>query len=102
MVKGIEIHINKIKELCKTHQVDSFYLFGSAATGNFTNSSDFDFLVRFKPSIELLSYADNYFLFLENLKKLLKRNIDLVSERSLKNSVLINEINETKISLYES
>jgi len=102
MVRGIENNIHKIVELCKVHQVDAFYLFGSATTDHFNKNSDYDFLVRFNKSIELLNYADNYFTLLEKLKSLLKRDIDLVSERSLKNAILIKEIDNTKISLYES
>jgi len=102
MVKGIENNIHKIIDLCKIHKVDAFYLFGSATTDHFNKNSDYDFLVRFNNSIELLNYADNYFTLLDKLKNILKRDVDLVSERSLKNSILIKEINNTKISLYES
>jgi len=102
MVKGIENNIHKIIDLCKVHQVDAFYIFGSATTDHFNKNSDYDFLVRFNKSIELLNYADNYFTLLDKLKRILNRNVDLVSERSLKNTILIKEINSTKISLYES
>jgi uncharacterized protein len=102
MVKEIENNIHIIIDLCKKHQVDAFYLFGSATTNHFNKNSDYDFLVRFNKSIELLNYADNYFTLLENLKRILKRNVDLVSERSLKNEILIKEINNTKVPLYES
>lgn len=102
MVKGIENNIHKIINLCKVHQVDAIYLFGSATTAHFNKNSDYDFLVRFNNSIELLNYADNYFTLLDKLKSMLKRDVDLVSERSLKNSILIKEINKTKIPLYES
>jgi hypothetical protein len=81
--------------------VDSFALFGSATRGDFNNSSDIDFLVRFSSTIELFDYADHYFKFLENLAKLFNRPVDLVSEKSLKNPILIQEIDKSKISLYE-
>jgi predicted nucleotidyltransferase len=102
MVKGIENNIHKIIDLCKTHQVDAFYLFGSATTDHFNKNSDYDFLVKFNKSIELLNYADNYFTLLDKLKRILKRDVDLISERSLKNAILIKEINNTKVPLYES
>jgi len=102
MVKGIENNIHRIIDLCKIHQVDSFYLFGSATTDQFNKNSDYDFLVKFNKSIELLNYADNYFNLLDKLKKILKRDVDLISERSLKNVILIKEINNTKVTLYES
>jgi hypothetical protein len=97
----IKKNLNQISKLCEEHQVDSFALFGSATRSDFDNSSDIDFLVRFSSTIELLDYADNYFNFLENLEKLFNRPVDLVSEKSLKNPILIQEINKSKISLYE-
>lgn len=102
MTRLIEDNIAHIRALCKNHKVDSFYLFGSAAHGTFRNDSDLDFLVKFSNSIELLDYADNYFDLLERLQLLFKRKVDLVTESSLKNRILIDEINQSKIVLYES
>ncbi|WP_339706156.1 nucleotidyltransferase domain-containing protein [Algoriphagus aquimarinus] len=101
MIQLIKNNLDQIELLCKEHKVDSFALFGSAAKGDFDNSSDIDFLVSFSNSIDLLDYADNYFKLLENLENLLDRSIDLVSEKSLKNPILIQEINKSKIPLYE-
>lgn len=101
MASAIQHNLSQIKELCRTHHVDSISLFGSAAKNEMNETSDYDFLVRFSKSIALLEYADNYFDLLEKLKNLLKRNVDLVSEKSLKNPILIEEINKTKVSIYE-
>jgi len=43
----IEQNINKIRALCKIHNVETLYLFGSATNENFSQESDIDFLVRF-------------------------------------------------------
>lgn len=94
--------MENINALCKEHLVDSFFLFGSAAKNEMNSDSDFDFLVRFSDRVELLKYADNYFSFLSHLKNLLGRDIDLISEKALKNPVLIDEINKTKVMIYES
>lgn len=102
MLPLIKNNIDKIKSLCEAHEVVVFSLFGSATGHEFNATSDIDFLVRFSPSIPLLDYADNYFNLLGKLEQLFKRNIDLVSERSLKNPVLIEEITKSKITLYES
>lgn len=98
----IENNIDALKNLCVHHKVESFYLFGSAATGKLSEKSDLDFLVKFSNTIDLLDYSDNYFDLLIQLQILFNREIDLVSEGSLKNPILINEINKSKISLYES
>ena len=95
----IENHIESLKALCNTYNVDKMYLFGSALTSDFNENSDFDFLVKFK-SIELFEYFDNYMNFKENLRKLLGREIDLLEEQTLKNPILIRSINKSKELIY--
>jgi len=102
MLDLVSNRVEELKKLCTAHNVNSIYLFGSAAKKTAKQSSDLDFLVRFSPKIPLLDYADNYFDLLDKLKTLFDREIDLVSERGLKNPILISEINQTKIPLYES
>lgn len=101
MAPIVKNNIEHIKRLCKVHKVESISLFGSATTASFNNNRDLDFLVKFSSTINLLDYADNYFDFLEALKKIFNRNIDLVSKKSLKNPNLKKEIEATKIALYE-
>lgn len=98
-MKVIENHIDRIKELCNRHHVEKMYLFGSALDSDFNDKSDIDFLVKFKV-IELSNYFDNYWNFKEGLKRLFKRNIDLVEEQTLKNPILINSINRNKQLVY--
>lgn len=100
MIKLIEDRLNEIIALCKVHRVKSIALFGSAAKGSMHENSDIDFLVQFSDEIEVLEYADNYFSFLENLEKLIGKKIDLVSRKSLKNPILIEEIDRSKVDLY--
>ena len=100
MVQLIENKIDEIVVLCKEHHVIGISVFGSAANNSMDENSDIDFLVQFSDSIELLDYADNYFELKEKLQLLLGKEIDLVSIRSLKNKVLIEQINSSKIDLY--
>jgi predicted nucleotidyltransferase len=99
-MKLVEDKLNEIIALCKMHQVDSFALFGSAAKDSMKEDSDIDFLVEFSDQIDVLHYADNYFSFLEKLEKLMGKKIDLVSKKSLKNPILIEEIDRSKVDLY--
>jgi hypothetical protein len=99
---SIKEKMPQIQRLCNEHGVVAFYLFGSMAKGSDSDTSDYDFLVRFSPEIPLLKYADNYFSLLRKLEELLDRKVDLVSEKSLKNPVLLQEIMETRIPLYEA
>ena len=100
MIELIENNKTEIINLCKKHKVDRLFLFGSAARNQMTSKSDLDLLVEFSNSIELLDYADNYFNLKFGLEGLLKIEIDLVSVKSLKNEILINQINNSKVELY--
>ena len=95
----VENSLTQIRSICAAHQVDEAHLFGSQATSTFQPESDIDILVKFSEAIKLLGYADNYFTLKEELEALLNKEIDLVSQRSLKNPVLIQEIERTKVAL---
>ncbi len=100
MYQEIKDKIEKIVELCEKHHVSSLALFGSAANDTMNNESDVDFLIQFSDDINVLDYADNYFAFLASLELLIDKKIDLVSKKSVKNPVLLEEINRSKIELY--
>jgi predicted nucleotidyltransferase len=36
------------------------------------------------------------------LKELFQKNVDLISEKSLRNPILIKSLNDSKIAIYES
>lgn len=86
-------------DLCESHYVDKMYLFGSAATNNLKESSDIDFLVKFK-HFDLAKYFENYVSLKENLSKLFNRKIDLIEEQAIKNPILVNSINKSKELIY--
>lgn len=90
---------SKVKELCKKHQVEKLYLFGSATNESFNQKSDIDLLVSFK-KIELAHYFMNYITLKEKFEELFGRDVDLVEEQTLKNPILINSINKNKELIY--
>lgn len=100
MIKLIEDKIPDLIALCKTHRVESFDLFGSAVKNAINEDSDLDFLVQFYAEIDVLDYANNYFEFLKQLEILTGKKVDLVSKKSLKNPILIEEIERSKVELY--
>ncbi len=99
MQKIIEDNRGPLIKLCQAYDVKSMYVFGSACTDEFSDSSDIDILISFK-DIPIEKYADNYFKLHYKLEELLERNIDLVTENSLSNPYLIMSIEETKQLLY--
>ena len=96
----IEKNIDKIRFLCNQHRVVKLFVFGSILTGNFKKSSDIDFLVDFA-GVDLNDYADNYFAFKSALESLLKRPIDLLEDKAIKNPYLRQSIDSSKQLIYE-
>jgi len=93
-------HILKIRKLCEQHNIERLYAFGSVLTEQFSENSDVDFLYTFRKDIPLLDVVDYYFSFQNQLKKMLNRQIDLTSEKDLKNPYFIKEVNNTKQLIY--
>jgi len=100
MIKLIEERISEIITVCKSHRVISIALFGSAVKDSMHVTSDVDFLVQFSEDIDVLDYADNYFSLLENLEEIVGKKVDLISIKSLKNKILIEDIERSKVVLY--
>ena len=55
--------------------------------------------LSFSEDLDYETYGNNYFNLLNDLKKLLKKDVDLIAEKTLKNPYLIESINEHKIQL---
>lgn len=100
MIALIQNKLDEIIAVCKQHHVGAISLFGSAAKNTMHKDSDIDLLVEFSNDIDVLKYADNYFSLLEQLQNILNRKVDLVSSKSIKNSVLKKEIDQSKVNLY--
>lgn len=98
-MKIIDKNRNKIKALCAKHKVSRLFVFGSILTDKFKKSSDIDFIVDFD-GVELYDYADNYFDLKTSLEKLLKRQVDLLEDRAIKNPYLRRSIDASKQMIY--
>jgi predicted nucleotidyltransferase len=96
----IDKNIDSIIKLCDKHKVKELYIFGSALTDKFKESSDIDLLIQFD-QIELLDYFDNYMDFKEELEKLLKRPIDLVENQAIRNPIFRIIVDREKKLVYE-
>tara|TARA_R110000868_G_scaffold83605_8_gene235841 strand:- start:366 stop:668 length:303 start_codon:yes stop_codon:yes gene_type:complete len=94
-----EKNISLIKKLCEKYRVRTFSAFGSVTREDFNDDSDIDFVVDFDEN-DPFEYTDLYFQLKENLEKLLKRQIDLIEERGIKNQFFRKELNETKVLIY--
>jgi predicted nucleotidyltransferase len=86
-------------KLCENHKVKSLYAFGSVLTDNFNIESDIDLIVDFS-NIQLEGYADNYFDFKFSLQDILKRPVDLLEGKAIKNPYFRNFVNQQRQLVY--
>lgn len=100
-MKLIELNLQRIIDLCRKHKVKTLAVFGSILTDRFNDQSDVDLLVDFEPTDpDKFDYVTNFFDLQDSLESLLKRKVDLVVERSLRNKYFINNVNRTKQVIY--
>ena len=69
-------------------QLEKIVLFGSILTSKLNDKSDIDMLVQFS-NVDLIDYFDNYKNFKEKVEQLFKRQIDLVEDQVIKNSIFV-------------
>lgn len=98
-MKKVNLPKSAIHALCKKHKVEELYVFGSAATGEISEESDIDFLVKFK-DIDVHDYLLNYLDFKFALEEITKRKIDIIEIQTLKNPILIQSIEKSKELVY--
>ncbi|MFN5459701.1 MAG: nucleotidyltransferase family protein, partial [Bacteroidota bacterium] len=75
------------------------FAFGSVSRNELEPESDIDLLVDIDNS-DPLTYSDDYFGLKFHLEQLLRRQIDLLELRAIKNQFLKQNIENTKVLLY--
>lgn len=95
----LKAFIPEIKRLCKTYKVKTLYAFGSILTDKYTNKSDIDLIVDFS-YIPVEDYADNYFDFKFSLQDILKRPVDLLEEKAIKNPYFKQSVDRQRQLVY--
>src|SRR3972149_2613657 len=80
----IEIPRESIAEFCRRWKVAEFALFGSVLRDDFSPTSDVDVLISFAPDAKLGLFG---LVEMQNeLKRIFKREVDLVSRRGIEAS----------------
>ena len=97
----LDKYTNSITELCEKHKVKTLYAFGSVLTDKFNKKSDVDFIVDFE-NLSVEDYVDNYFNLKFSLENVLKRPIDLLEEKAIKNPYFKQNVNQQKQLVYGS
>jgi uncharacterized protein len=98
-VRIIALNIDSIKALCDRYHVRTLFAFGSASKDELKPDSDIDLVVDIE-SNDPLTYSDNYFGLKFQLEQLLRRQIDLLELRALKNQYLKQSIEKSKVLVY--
>ncbi|MCL2417222.1 MAG: nucleotidyltransferase domain-containing protein [Bacteroidales bacterium] len=101
MTPLIQNNIASIQHILQKHNVKRAFVFGSVCTEDFNDESDVDMIIAFNERY-FNNYVDNYFSLETELSKLLRRNVDLVSEETIQNPYFIQSIDQTKTPIYES
>lgn len=91
--------IEQIQELCKTNQVKTLFAFGSVTREDFNENSDVDLVVDIDEK-DPFKYTDIYFNLKLRLEDILKRQVDLLEERAIKNKFFRLELDNTKVLIY--
>jgi predicted nucleotidyltransferase len=95
----LEKHNSDINRLCLMYKVSQLYAFGSVLTEHFNNDSDIDLVVDFEP-LDVSQYVDNYYDFKFSLQDILKRPVDLLEEKAIKNPYFRQAINQQRQLIY--
>jgi len=61
-----------------------------------------DVLVSFQEHISMEEYTESYFQLLFSLEDILEKEVDIITERSVKNPYFRRELEETKVLFYDS
>jgi predicted nucleotidyltransferase len=97
----LEVKRTEIESLCHRTNVVSLDLFGSAVSREFRpEASDLDFVVTFA-EFPQGGIFDAYMDLAEGLEALLGRNVDLVTERSIRNPYFRKAVEASCVRIYD-
>ena len=98
----VQSQISAIQKLCRKYHFSKLWLFSSALTSEFRPDSDVDFLYELDhSSLSGSTSIDYFFAFQDEVEKLLKHHVELVWYPGLRNPFFIEEVDETKVLIYD-
>lgn len=89
-----------LDKLFAKHRIKTAFAFGSVVTAEFNKNSDIDFMVTIMEGTDPVEAGEHLWDLEEELQALFRREIDVITERSLKNPYFIEEVNRTKVQIY--
>jgi len=91
---GVHLKYDEVAQLCDKYHIEELSICGSSIRDDFTDKSDIDILVAYKPKAKI-SLFDEVDLMNE-FSNLIKRSVDICDIRSLKNPIRREEILSTR------
>lgn len=98
---AIKSNSKEFLSLCKSHDVKKLYAFGSSTTDKFhEDSSDIDLLVEIDTK-DPIKRGENLIDLWDKLEKIFQRKVDLLTNSSIKNPILRESIDASKVLIYD-
>ena len=99
--ESIRYKMTDFLTLCKSHNVKSLYAFGSSITSRFNeDSSDIDLLIEIDND-DPIERGENLMDIWDKFEQFFQRKVDLLTNASIKNPILRESIDSTKILIYD-
>lgn len=98
---SIAKHMNAMIDKFKTHPILRVYIFGSSISDTFNNESDLDLLLEFPENIDPLERGEAILSIQEQIEDIVKRSVDVVSLKAIKNPYFLSSIQKNSILIYE-
>ncbi len=94
-----KLKLEQIQELCRLNKVKTLFAFGSVTREDFNDNSDIDLIIDIDEK-DPFKYTDIYFYLKSKFEDILKRQIDLLEERAIRNKIFRQELDTTKVLVY--
>ncbi len=99
--KEISKQYDQFAGLCKKHNVKHLYAFGSSLNDSFDkNNSDIDLVVEIDET-DPVERGEKLISLWDSLESFFNRRVDLLTDTSIRNSYLKNNIDTTKVLIYD-
>ncbi|MGS2764096.1 nucleotidyltransferase family protein [Sinomicrobium sp. M5D2P9] len=99
--ESIKYKMADFLSLCKSHNVKNLYAFGSSITDQFNeDSSDIDLLIEIDND-DPIERGEDLMNIWDKFEQFFQRKVDLLTNTSIKNPILRESIDSTKILIYD-
>lgn len=100
-IESINQRLTEFLQLCKSHNVKNLYAFGSSITSQFNDeSSDIDLIIEIDDE-DPIERGENLISIWDQFEQFFQLKVDLLTSGSIKNPILKQNIEKTKVLLYD-